>query len=116
MGLPGHAAANTVEEWAQKAFAVYLDNVASRLPRDGTSEEDRLEREGRGWTAFEAKWRAAFQQVGSVIAEEAKKPKEEPRRTGPAENRVAGYTLLPFASRPYVWLGPRPPAAPSMAL
>ena len=60
MALPGRPSDHSTQEWARAAFAVYRDNVASRRPPDGTSEEDRLEREGRGWTAFTAKWRAAF--------------------------------------------------------
>src|SRR5829696_5396279 len=67
-GTPSH---HMTQEWARDAFEVYRDNVASRLPPDGTSEEDRLEREGRGWTAFTAKWRAAFRKWDTVIAEEA---------------------------------------------
>jgi hypothetical protein len=79
--FPGTPHANTVEEWARDAFAIYCANVASRLPADGSSDEDRLEREGRGWTAFAAKWRSSFRKWDGVIAEEAQKPKETSRRS-----------------------------------
>ena len=101
---PGPPPVRTVEEWARDAFAVYRDNVASRLAADGTSEEDRLEREGRGWTAFAAKWRAAFRKWDTVIAEEAKKPKDEPARRATRRPGAAAASL--FTPRPYVCRDP----------
>src|SRR5215207_3210829 len=83
--FPGTPPPNTVEQWARDAFAIYLDNVGSRLPPDGSSEEDRLEREGRGWTAFAAKWRAAFMKWDGVIAEEVRKPSKNDPEDAPPE-------------------------------
>src|SRR5829696_5804036 len=98
--FPGTPPASTVEGWARDAFATYRDNVASRVPPDGASEDDRLEREGRGWTAFAAKWRAAFRKWDGAIAEEAKKPKEREEEQ-PAESAATNslYTLRPYVCR-----------------
>ena len=98
--FPGTPHANTVEEWARDAFAIYCANVASRLPADGSSDEDRLEREGRGWTAFRAKWRAAFKKWDGNRrgGEEAE---GRARRGTAATGRSGGATPL-FMPRPYV--------------
>ena len=112
---PGRPSDHTTQEWARATFAVYRDNIASRLPADGTSEEDRLEREGRGWTAFAAKWRAAFRKWDTVIAEEAKKPKDEPEEDLRRIQTRAARSAAVYAPT-LCLLRPRPPAAPSMAL
>ena len=109
---PGPPPVRTVEEWARAAFAVYCDNVGTRLAADGTSEEDRLEREGRGWTAFDAKWRAAFRKWDTVIAEEARKPKDEPAEEQPSPGAAADRSSRPAPTS----AGGFQPAAPAMAL
>jgi AAA domain/Bifunctional DNA primase/polymerase, N-terminal len=101
--FPGTPPASTVEEWEKQAFAVYRDNVASRLPPDGSSDDDRLEREGRGWTAFKDKWQAAFRKWDTAIAEEAKKPRDVPEQEQPLPG-VAVPSL--FTPHPYVCRDP----------
>ena len=57
----------------QKAFDLYLTKVKSRLPDDGTSQADRLEKENRGLSMFKQKWKYALLQWETDVAEEAKK-------------------------------------------
>lgn len=62
-------------------FSIYLSKVDTRLPTTGLSKEDALEREGRGITAFNAKWRAAIKQWDGKVAEHAKEPRAKKELT-----------------------------------
>ena len=110
--FPGTPPERLVEESAQLAFAIYRDNVASRLPPNGWSEDDRLEREGRGHTAFAAKWRSAFLKWDGAIAEAAKQPKEDPTEEQP-QPAQPGVATSQFMFRPYGW--PEPSSLPRRA-
>jgi len=77
-------------------FEVYLRNVKPRLTGDD-SAEDRLEREGRGITAFSEKWANAVRKWDGAIARDAKlkaarenKPVAEPE---PPQLDAAGKPL-----------------------
>ena len=62
-----------------EAFTVYANKVRSRLPPDGTSNEARLEREGRGHTAFRRKWDyLVSRQWGGKVRAEAEKKSAAP--------------------------------------
>lgn len=58
------------------AFAAYARNVKPRIDGPG-SPEDRLEREGRGWSAFCQKWAYAFAKWdGKVSRDAAERPRQ----------------------------------------
>ena len=59
-----------------KAFAVYVEKVASRIEEPGTPLEELLEREGRGLTALKKKWSHAMGQWDGKVSEAAKRPPE----------------------------------------
>ena len=52
-------------------FESYLSAVTSRLSDFGASKEDLLEKEGRGRTLFDLKWKAAIRQWDKKISQEA---------------------------------------------
>lgn len=58
-----------------RAYEVYVAHVKTRLP---TTNEEGLEREGRGLTLFQEKWAAAMRQWDTKVAQEA--AKEKPAR------------------------------------
>lgn len=57
------------------AFRQYASSVKSRLFEVGISNEDLLEREGRGITEFRKKWQAAMGKWATEVAEAAVQPK-----------------------------------------
>lgn len=67
------------------SFAIYLDAVDPRLHEPGSDREALLEKEGRGRSLFEKKWRAAIKQWDEKISVEAARPfvKEEPPKIDP---------------------------------
>ena len=78
------------EEAAAKVacYQEYIDEVESRLKIEGMSKEDLLEKEGRGKTLFEQKWRATMRQWDTKISEEAKKPPPEPHQYNIEKSKV----------------------------
>lgn len=71
------------------AFAAYARNVKPRIDGPGTPE-DRLEREGRGWTAFCHKWAYAFAKwEGKVARDAAERPRQQPKPEAPRDGRAA---------------------------
>ena len=56
------------------AFEHYVDRVDSRIDARGTDRAVLLEREGRGLSAFKAKWARAMAQWDGKIAEYALRP------------------------------------------
>lgn len=64
---------------AQELFQEYVNAVHPRLsPRPGVSKEQLLEEEGRGWTLFCEKMRAALKQWDGKVAREAAKMPPKP--------------------------------------
>lgn len=98
---------------ALEAFEIYERKAGSRLQGPGSNAE-RLEQEGRGWSAFLSKWRYALKKWHTEIAEEAAKeplerPEDSPQQIIPAEapntgrftfEKIADLRLLP----PTEWL------------
>lgn len=65
------------EETAKnELFQNYVDHVASRL-HEGLSKAESLEKEGRGRTLFDQKWKAAKKQWDGKVSEHAAKPKSD---------------------------------------
>ena len=66
-------------------FKKYVDAVSSRLHEPGEDRAALLEKEGRGRTLFEKKWRAAIRQWDDKISTEASRPflKNEPEKIDP---------------------------------
>jgi hypothetical protein len=62
----------------ERAWSLYTQEVRSRLVQPGASNEDLLEREGRGRTAFIEKWDYALGQWDGKLAEAAAQPKSNP--------------------------------------
>ena len=76
MGPPPEA---EVAEQARELFAEYVNAVHPRLPaRPGVTKEQLLEEEGRGWTLFCEKFRAALRQWDGKVAREASKTPPKP--------------------------------------
>ena len=69
--LPSNDALNGL---MRETYETYLRNVKSRIQEPGTAQHILLEREGRGHTLMQQKWRAALQQWDHKIAQEAAKP------------------------------------------
>lgn len=59
-------------------YTVYEHNTASRIKEPGTPKAVLLEREGRGASMFEKKWKAAFAQWDDKIKEYASQPRLAP--------------------------------------
>jgi hypothetical protein len=76
---------------ARAEFATYERNVASRLPADSRTNAERLEEEGRGWSAFWFKWQRAARKWDDKIAEEAAK------RVPPKQDIPSGELILSAA-------------------
>ena len=73
-----------IAEEARELFGEYVNAVHPRLPpRPGVTKEQLLEEEGRGWTLFCEKLRAALRQWDGKVAREAAKvpPKPDEART-----------------------------------
>lgn len=83
----------------------YLLRVKSRIVEPGTPQEALLEREGRGLTMLQAKWRAAMEQWDEKVARHALiAPPERPK----AQPSAASYSA---ATDPLVRPSPRPAVA-----
>jgi hypothetical protein len=80
------------EQFAAMAagFEVYLGAVDPRLNEIGVSKEDLLEKEGRGRSLYEKKWRSAIRQWDEKISVEAARPfvKEEPKKADPFDDPI----------------------------
>lgn len=61
-------------ELKRKTFDEYVDIVETRIREIGTPKHILLEREGRGKTLFEQKWRSTMRQWDTKISEEAQRP------------------------------------------
>lgn len=61
----------------EKLFDVYLTKVDTRLSASGLSKSAALEKEGRGITAFRAKWRSAIKQWDDKVRRHAEEPREK---------------------------------------
>jgi hypothetical protein len=62
----------------ERAWSLYAQEVRSRIVQPGFSNEDLLEREGRGRTAFIERWDRALAQWDGKLAEAAAQPKADP--------------------------------------
>lgn len=71
--FPGDPDPVTVEAERERAWKLYLYEVRTRL--DDVSNEDGLEREGRGRTAFDERWKRAMAQWNDKLEREAAAPK-----------------------------------------
>lgn len=115
--LPLDRKANAEQMYA--AYEVYLRHVKPRLEGDGTAEE-KLEREGRGVTAFSEKWAKAVTKWDTTIARdaavkaarEAKPPEPEPAPPQlDAQGKPLPLVLTPlqfmsgFTPPEYLWDG-----------
>ena len=67
------------------AFITYTQNVKSRLFEPGVPTHMLLEREGRGISLFEAKWREAMKQWDTKVKEAAAQPAPEKKLEAPQE-------------------------------
>ena len=76
-----------------REFTTYVAGVKTRLPDDGTSVEARLEREGRGWSEFQKKWKYAASKWDTDLADAAREPKP-----GPTEKPFDGEVTSPAFS------------------
>ena len=66
-----------------RAYEVYVAHVKTRLP---TTNEEGLEREGRGLSEFQSKWDRAMEQWDAKVSQEAAKERpERPFDAGPEE-------------------------------
>ena len=72
-------------EALREAFIAYTQNVKSRLFEPGVPNHMLLEREGRGITLFEAKWREAMKQWDFKVKEAAALPAPEKKIEAPQE-------------------------------
>lgn len=71
---PFQPSADALQNLMRETYETYLRNVKSRIQEPGTAQHILLEREGRGHTLMQQKWRAALQQWDHKIAQEAAKP------------------------------------------
>jgi len=80
--LPSTEALNNL---MRETYEVYLRNVKSRIHEPGTPQHVLLEREGRGHTLMQQKWRAALNQWDHKVAQEAARPspKQQPGQEQP---------------------------------
>jgi hypothetical protein len=93
--------AQEMEARARAEFAVYERNVVSRLDADGRSNAERLEEEGRGWSAFWFKWQRTTRKWDGKIAEEAAKrapPPSPPKEDMPPPEGIH--------ATPFEWINP----------
>jgi len=87
-------------------WADYLRNVEVQVPLPGETKEGGLERENRGWSEFDAKWRAALAKWHVEIAQAAatRPPKEQRKAagifSGAAQRPAAGLHLGPVPEAP----------------
>lgn len=77
IGPPSEA---EIAEEARELFAEYVNAVHPRINRPGVAKEILLEEEGRGWTLFCGKLRAALRQWDGKVAREAAKLPPKPNR------------------------------------
>lgn len=73
-GAPWKLIGGPLEAEIAEAFQAYVRKVKPRLVEPGTATEDLLEREGRGITAYRAKWNAAWALWDTKVAEYAELP------------------------------------------
>lgn len=67
-------------------FERYVDATSSRIREPGTPKHILLEREGRGITLFNQKWRATMRQWDDKISTEAGRAWEPPKREEPTSD------------------------------
>jgi hypothetical protein len=80
----------------KEAYSVYERRTKSRLPADGSSNADLLEREGRGHTLFVEKWRRAIGKWSTEIAEASQRPlARDEWREATREQPAAGGAVAP---------------------
>lgn len=70
----------------KEIFERYVDATSSRIREPGTPKHVLLEREGRGITLFNQKWRATIRQWDDKISTEASRAWEPPKREEPASD------------------------------
>jgi len=81
-----------MDENRDDVYQMYLSNVKTRLT--GVSNEDGLEREGRGRSLFLQKWANAAKQWDNKVAEHANAPKaERPQPARPSEPAFVNYRI-----------------------
>jgi len=75
-------------------FERYVDSVDSRIEEPGTPKHILLEREGRGITLFNQKWRSTMRQWDDKISSEAGKPREKPEEDKDVPFDPAAYETI----------------------
>ena len=103
-----------MEARARAEFATYERNVASRLPADSRTNAERLEEEGRGWSAFWFKWNRALRKWDDRIASSAEERKaretrEEPKAEAAPSAGLAlssAFPIDPTQIEPRAWIIP----------
>ena len=91
-----------------EAFANYCAHVKSRLVEPGVPAHVLLEREGRGITAFQQRWRAAVAKWDAEVAEAAAVPSKSPQKgiqkpvsaAAPSFDPETGEVLAGFEAAP----------------
>ena len=78
-----------------ECFEEYVNDVESRLKYNGESKEELLEKEGRGRTLFEQKWRATMRQWDTKISIEAQKSLEPEKLDCDDYRSIEDIKILP---------------------
>lgn len=75
-----------------ECFNDYVDEVETRIKEFGTPKHLLLEREGRGKTLFDQKWRSTMRQWDTKVHDEAQKPFTPRQSNNLSNNEIGSWT------------------------